>query len=79
MSPDESRGHFIKLVFETISAFGTVGLSMGVTSQLTTTGRLFIILLMFIGRLGPLTMAVALTRRKPVGRFRYAKGEIMVG
>ena len=79
MSPDESRGHFIKLVFETISAFGTVGLSMGVTSQLTTTGRLFIILLMFVGRLGPLTMAIALTRRKPVGRFRYAKGEIMVG
>ena len=79
VSPNESRGHFLKLFFEAISAFGTVGLSMGVTPQLTKGGRLLIILLMFIGRLGPLTMAVALAQRKTRGRFRYAKGEIMVG
>ena len=79
LSPDASRGHFLKLLFESISAFGTVGLSMGVTSQLTKVGRLFIIVLLFVGRLGPLTMAVALARNKMGGRFRYAKGEIMVG
>ncbi len=79
MSPDDSRGHFIELLFETISAFGTVGLSMGVTAKLTIPGRLLIIALMFVGRLGPLTMAVALTRTKSKGRYRYARGEIMVG
>ena len=79
LSPDASRGHFLKLLFESISAFGTVGLSMGATSQLTKVGRLLIIVLMFVGRLGPLTMAVALARKKVGGRFRYAKGEIMVG
>lgn len=75
----ESRGHFINLAFEAISAFGTVGLSMGITSQLTVGGRLLIIALMFIGRLGPLTIAVALTRFKSRVKFRYAKGDVMVG
>ena len=79
VAPDASRGHFLELFFETISAFGTVGLSMGVTPTLTQAGRVLIIVLMFVGRLGPLTMAVALTRRKPRGRFRYARGEVMVG
>ena len=79
VSPQESRGHFLEFLFEAISAFGTVGLSMGVTPHLSKGGRLLIILLMFVGRLGPLTMAVALTRRKAGGRYRYAKGEIMVG
>jgi len=79
LSPVESRGNFLPLLFETISAFGTVGLSMGVTTHLTTGGRLLIILLMFVGRLGPLTMAVALTRKKIKSRFRYARGEVMVG
>ena len=78
-SPGESRGHFIELLFESISAFGTVGLSMGATSQLTTGGRLLIIFLMFVGRLGPLTMAVALTEKKVKSRYRYARGEVMVG
>ena len=79
LTPQESRGHFLELLFESISAFGTVGLSMGVTPKLTTVGRLLIIVLMFVGRLGPLTMAVALTGRKEKSRIRYARGEIMVG
>jgi trk system potassium uptake protein TrkH len=79
LSASESRGHFISLAFEAISAFGTVGLSMDVTSRLTVGGRVLIMVLMFIGRLGPLTLAVALTRPKAGVRFRYAKGEVMVG
>jgi len=81
ISPQESRGHFLELAFETVSAFGTVGLSMGVTRELSTGGRLLIILLMFAGRLGPLTLAVALSdpRMKRKIRYSYAKGEIMVG
>jgi len=75
----ESRVSFIALLFEAISAFGTVGLSMGVTPGLSDGGKVLIVLLMFVGRLGPLTMAVALTRRQDALRFRYAKADIMVG
>ena len=78
-SPDNSRADFISLFFEAISAFGTVGLSMGVTPNLSAVGRILIILLMFIGRLGPLTIAVALERPRYGVNYRYAKGEIMVG
>ena len=74
-----ARGDFIVLFFEAISAYGTVGLSMGVTPDLTSVGKCLIIILMFIGRLGPLTMAVALTRTSFRGRFRYARGDVMVG
>lgn len=79
LSPNESRGDFVSLLFETISAFGTVGLSMGITSKLSTGGRLLVIVMMFVGRLGPLTMAVALTRGKWEKHFTYARGEVMVG
>lgn len=81
ISPPESRGRFLELAFETVSAFGTVGLSMGLTRELSTGGRLLIIFLMFAGRLGPLTLAVALSdpRRKTKIRYRYAKAEITVG
>ncbi len=78
---NDSRGNFLVLLFEAISAFGTVGLSMGVTNTLTVMGKILIIILMFVGRLGPLTMAIALTSRsgRQAVRFRYAMGEIMVG
>ena len=73
------RGSFIEILFEAFSAFGTVGLSMGITSQLTKIGRLLIILLMFIGRLGPLTLTVALSQTHKMVKYRYAEGEIKVG
>jgi trk system potassium uptake protein len=49
-------------LFETVSAFGTVGLTMGLTPELTVAGKILIILTMFAGRLGPLTIAVAIAR-----------------
>ena len=79
ISPNESREDFIALLFETFSAFGTVGLSMGITSKLSMGGRLLVIVMMFVGRLGPLTMAVALTRGKQGKHFSYARGEVMIG
>jgi trk system potassium uptake protein TrkH len=76
----EARPQFIQLMFETVSAFGTVGLSTGITPALTPPGKLLIVLLMFVGRLGPLTVALAAGRRRADrARFRYAEENVMVG
>lgn len=70
---------FLSLAFETVSAFGTVGLSTGATGSLTTPGRLIIIALMFLGRVGPLTLALAVGRRARPVRYRYPEGRLLVG
>ena len=70
---------FLDLLFETVSAFGTVGLSMGVTPSLTTSGKLAIILLMFTGRIGPLTLALAVGERARRATYHYPNGRMMVG
>ena len=56
---------FRDIFFEAASALGTVGLSTGITSSLSGLGKIIICVLMFVGRLGPLTFAIALTA-KPV-------------
>lgn len=73
-----SRGKFLELLFEVVSAFGTVGLSTGVTGGLSVPGRLILTLVMFIGRLGPLVIAMAVSRFG-VRRHYYAEESIMIG
>lgn len=70
---------FIDLIFEQISAFGTVGLSRGITSSLSFTGKSMIILSMFVGRVGLLTLAIALSKRAVATSYRYPNAHIMVG
>lgn len=70
---------FDKLVFEAISAFGTVGLSMGITDKLSGAGKLLITLLMYIGRIGPLTMIYALAIRKQHSGIDYAEEKLAIG
>lgn len=70
---------FLTVLFETVSAFGTVGLSMGITPHLTAAGRVLIILTMFMGRLGPLTVAYALGQRKKRAPVRFPEENINVG
>ncbi|MFO7609020.1 MAG: potassium transporter TrkG [Candidatus Krumholzibacteriia bacterium] len=65
--------------FETVSALGTVGLSLGLTPHLTEVGRLVVIVLMFIGRLGPLTLASSLTGPGREPRVRLPRGRLQVG
>lgn len=69
----------LPLLFETISAFGTVGLSLGATADLSTPGRLIIISLMFLGRVGLVTFALAVVERQDVPRLRYPKEELVIG
>lgn len=76
---EESRGLFLELLFEVVSAFGTVGLSVGITSKLSTLGRLILVVVMFIGRLGPLSIAVALSAREPRSTIQYAEENVMIG
>lgn len=70
---------FIRIFFEAISAFGTVGLSTGITSSLTVIGKLVVVVLMFIGRVGPLTLAVALGEKVETDKVKYPAEEILIG
>ena len=72
---------FMEILFETVSAFGTVGLSVGITPYLTPVGKAIIIATMFAGRLGPLTVANALARRqnRKKSKIRYPEEKILVG
>ncbi len=70
---------FVQLLFESCSACGTVGLSCGVTGSLTTFGKYVIIGAMFIGRLGPLTLLLALTLRVRPARYAYPSEEVILG
>ncbi|MEH6947837.1 TrkH family potassium uptake protein [Bacillus sp. JJ634] len=80
LSITEEHSHdFIMYLFEATSAFGTVGLSMGLTPELSPIGRIFIILTMFVGRLGPLTIAFSIAKRRKPDNFRHIKGNIMIG
>ncbi|MFC3418399.1 TrkH family potassium uptake protein [Salinicoccus hispanicus] len=69
---------FIEIVFEVVSAFGTVGLSMGITADLSPIGKLAIIFVMFFGKLGPLNLAFSLSRPKQ-DKIRYPVADILTG
>jgi len=73
------RATFLAYLFEAVSAFGTVGLSMGVTPYLSFAGKIVIIMLMLLGRVGLLTIAYVFTRRVREGLFRYAEEKVMIG
>lgn len=69
---------FLKLLFEIISAFGTVGLSMGITADLSAIGKVIIVFIMFLGKLGPLTLAFSLAKPKQE-KIRYPSEDILTG
>ena len=70
---------FLAILFEVVSAIGTVGLSTGITSTLTVTGKVFIIVTMLIGRVGPLAIAFSLIGEPRPAPYRYAEEEIFIG
>jgi len=81
-SPDlihEDPREFLGYIFETVSAFATVGLSIGSTAKLNVIGKIIIILLMFVGRVGLLTIAFAIAGRTRRHAPRYAEENIMIG
>ncbi|MBE0467218.1 MAG: Trk family potassium uptake protein [Candidatus Desulforudis sp.] len=70
---------FLTTLFEATSAVGIVGLSMGLTHELSPTGKLVVTVCMFIGRVGPLTMAVALAKHPKKPKLKYPEEHIIIG
>lgn len=77
-SPGETPS-FIAMFFEAMSAVGVVGLSTGITPDLTSPGKLFLSAAMIFGRLGPLTVVFALQRRQHVVRYRFPETAVRIG
>ncbi|PKM50162.1 MAG: Trk family potassium uptake protein [Firmicutes bacterium HGW-Firmicutes-7] len=76
-----NKYNFMDIFFEAVSGFGTVGLSLGITSELSSMGKLIMCFTMFIGRLGPITMMVAFTLKdkKRKTTIRNPEEKVMVG
>lgn len=70
---------FIKVLFEVFSAFGTVGLSTGITESLSSLSRIIITITMFAGRIGPLTIAVAMGQKEYAPLYKYPEERVMIG
>ncbi len=70
---------FIALFFEAISAFGTVGLSRGITPELSTASKIALIITMFGGRIGPLTLLVALAKQHKEDALHYPEEHLLIG
>ncbi|MHC4250488.1 MAG: TrkH family potassium uptake protein [Planctomycetota bacterium] len=75
----DGRFSFMQVVFEAVSAFATVGLSTGITSSLGGASKLLLVALMFVGRLGPLTVVVSVARRERPDKVKYPAEQLMVG
>ena len=76
---ERERFPFDQLIFETVSAFGTGGLSTGITSELSAWGRSLLVLTMFVGRIGPLTIALALTQGHRRAIYRFSEERVRIG
>ncbi len=79
LSITESDVDFLNLLFEEVSAFGTVGLSTGITPTLSDAGKTIIIVSMYVGRVGTLTLGVAIAKKTLTNRYKYSHGNILIG
>ena len=79
LSGYDSRVKFVKVVFEAISAACTVGLSLDFTAELSNLGKIFLSVVMFVGRLSPLGLAIVITSRHRKAKYKYAEENIIIG
>ena len=79
LSYTEKGTTFMSIFYETVSAFGTAGLTLGLTPDLSNIGRILIIIMMYLGRVGPLTVVLSLTRKKEKSGVKYPEGKILIG
>ena len=79
LSVTENNENFLDLLYEATSAFGTVGITTGVTQELSTIGKFIIMISMYFGRVGPLTIAFAITKKRKKKNYKYPEGKILIG
>ena len=79
VSHTQSRDLELKILFETVSAYATVGLSLGLTAKLTAVGKIIIILLMFTGRLGPIIIIAAVQSYRQKELFQWPEERLLIG
>ena len=79
LSYTEKGASFIALFYETVSALGTAGLTLGLTSELSSVGKVLIMFMMYLGRVGPLTVVLSITRKKINSGIKYPEGKILIG
>lgn len=79
LSHEQSGGLFIEYLFETISAFGTVGLSLGATAKMNGTGKALIMLTMLVGRVGVMTVVYLFISRESPARYQFVEENVMIG
>lgn len=75
----EVSASFMDILYEVTSAFGTAGLTLGFTPKLSSIGKVLIILMMYFGRVGPLTVMLALARKHKKTGYKYPEGKILIG
>jgi trk system potassium uptake protein TrkH len=73
------KASYLQVLFETVSALGNTGLSTGITASLSSIGKIVLIVTMFIGRVGPLTLGFALAGRQKPLPYSYAREDIFIG
>lgn len=72
-------GNFLDTIYEMTSAIATVGLSRGMTGELNAVGKVIVCLAMYLGRIGPITLALAFNTNKPTGNITYAESKVVIG
>lgn len=75
----EVNASFMDILYEVTSAFSTAGLTLGLTPKLSPIGKALIMIMMYFGRLGPLTVMLALTRKHKKSGYKYPEGKILIG
>jgi trk system potassium uptake protein TrkH len=76
---EEGKFPFLSVFFEVSSAFGTVGLSTGITGALSTTSKLTLCVVMLVGRIGPLSLVIALSQARARRAYEYPEESVMIG
>ena len=79
LSINEKSATFEQIVYEVLSAFGTVGLTMGITPNLQSISKVTIICIMYMGRVGPLTVMLALSNKHEKINIKYPEGKLLIG
>ena len=79
ITEDMLNEHFLEVFFESVSAVSTAGLSIGLTPDLSDSGKIIVSIAMLVGRLGPLTLAYALAQKSNNSKINYPEEKVMIG